>query len=203
MTLRQLKHVVMGAGLAGLAITAACGDAVRQGTGAAFLVIDSLTAKAGGDDSAEFGNVLQSDVSTKGSVFEDEAAVKLRLAAKDISTPLSTNNTVTINRYRIAYRRADGRNQQGVDVPYAFDGAFTVTVGSEGSTAGFTIVRAQAKLEAPLLTLRLTNPPVPFGGGAVISTLAEITFFGRDQVGNDVSATGSMSINFADWADPQ
>ena len=147
--------------------------------------------------------MLQSDVSTNGSVFEDPGRVTLRLAGKDITTPLTTNNTVTINRYRVVYRRADGRNQQGVDVPYTFDGAFTVTVGAEGSTAGFSIVRAQAKLEAPLLTLRLTNPSVPFGGGVLISTIADVTFYGRDQVGNDVSATGSISINFADWADPQ
>jgi hypothetical protein len=201
MTVGQLKHALMAAGLAGLAITAACGDAVRQGTGAAFLVIDSLTGKSGGDDSSEFGNVLQSDVSTKGSVYEDPGSVKLRLVAKDVSTPLSTNNTVTINRYRVVFRRADGRNQQGVDVPYAFDGAFTVSVSDNGTTGGFTLVRAQAKLEAPLLTLRME--PVPLGGGIVISTIAEVTFFGRDQVGNDISATGSMSVNFADWADPK
>jgi hypothetical protein len=42
------------------------------------------------------------------------------------------------------------------------------------------------------------------GGGAVrtISTIADITFYGRDQVGNDVSITGSISVNFSDWGDP-
>ena len=41
------------------------------------------------------------------------------------------------------------------------------------------LVRAQAKLEAPLKALR-------GGGGAiVISTIAEITFYGTDQNGND------------------
>ena len=69
-----------------------------------------------------------------------------------------------------------------------------------GQTAGFSLVRAQAKLEAPLVTL--VNAPNFFGGGVVISTLADVTFYGRDQTGHDVSVMGTMSINFADWADP-
>jgi hypothetical protein len=58
------------------------------------------------------------------------------------------------------------------------------------------LVRAQAKLEAPLKALRN-------GGSAiVISTIADITFYGQDQNGNQVSVTGSISVNFADWGDP-
>ena len=41
------------------------------------------------------------------------------------------------------------------------------------------------------------------GGGAIaIMTIADVTFYGRDQAGNDVSVTGSITVNFADWADP-
>ena len=40
------------------------------------------------------------------------------------------------------------------------------------------------------------------GGGVVISTIADVTFFGRDQTGREVSVVGSISVNFADWADP-
>ena len=61
----------------------------------------------------------------------------------------------------------------------------------------FTLVRAQAKLEKPLITLSGNN------GALVISTIADVTFFGKDQTGRDVTVTGSMSINFADWADPE
>ena len=41
-------------------------------------------------------------------------------------------------------------------------------------------------------------------GGAqnVISTIAEVTFYGRDQAGNEVSVTGSISVNFSDFGDP-
>lgn len=200
MTFRGLRlAVLIGAGAAGLLATAGCGEAVRQGTGSAFLVMDSLLGAQGGSDSQTFGNVLQSDVSTNGGVFEDPGRVTLRLAAKDVTTPLSSNNTVTINRYRVVFRRSDGRNQPGSDVPHAFDGAVTFSVGAEPVSAGFTLVRAQAKLEPPLITL--VNAPNFFGGGVVISTLADVTFYGRDQTGHDVSVSGTLSVNFADWAD--
>lgn len=201
MTFRGFRHALLiGAGVAGLVTASGCGDAVRQGTGSAFLVIDSLLGGQGGSSSPTFGNVLQSDVSTNGGVFEDPGRVTLRLAAKDITSSLTSNNLVTINRYRVVFRRADGRNQQGSDVPYAFDGAVSFSVGTDAVTAGFSLVRAQAKLEAPLVTL--VNAPNFFGGGVVISTLADVTFYGRDQTGHDVSVMGTMSINFADWADP-
>jgi hypothetical protein len=201
MTFRGFRHALLiGAGVAGLVTASGCGDAVRQGTGSAFLVIDSLLGAPGGSTSPTFGNVLQSDVSTNGGVFEDPGRVTLRLAAKDITSSLTSNNLVTINRYRVVFRRSDGRNQQGSDVPYAFDGAVSFSVGNEAVSAGFSLVRAQAKLEAPLVTL--VNAPNFFGGGVVISTLADVTFYGRDQTGHDVSVMGTMSINFADWADP-
>ncbi len=60
----------------------------------------------------------------------------------------------------------------------------------------FALVRAQAKLEAPLKALRGA------GGAIVLSTIAEITFYGQDQNGNTVSVTGFISVNFADWGDP-
>jgi hypothetical protein len=42
------------------------------------------------------------------------------------------------------------------------------------------------------------------GGGPAysISTIARITFYGQDQAGHEVSATGQISVNFADWGDP-
>ena len=62
----------------------------------------------------------------------------------------SSANFITIDRYHVKYIRADGRNTQGVDVPYPFDGAITGTVTDDGAIFGFTLVRHQAKVEAPL-----------------------------------------------------
>jgi len=184
-----------------------CGTVVRQGRGASYLTIDMLSA-ASGATPGEFGNVLQSDVITNVNVpgggvaptiLEDNGQALFRMALKDIGTPSgpTTNNEITITSFRVTFTRADGRNTPGVDVPYPFDGAATATVkvGLQ-TTLHFVIVRAQAKLEAPLAALR------GMGGAIIISTIAEVTFYGHDQVGNQVNVTGTISVNFADWADP-
>jgi hypothetical protein len=75
-------------------------------------------------------------------------------------------------------------------------GTRTFTVADGKASGTFVLVRAQAKLEPPLISLR-------GGGGQIaISTIAQVTFYGRDQTGNDVSVSGSIGVNFADWGDP-
>jgi hypothetical protein len=37
----------------------------------------------------------------------------------------------------------------------------------------------------------------------IISTIAEVTFFGHDQSGREVSVTGQILIDFGDFGDPQ
>lgn len=178
-----------------------CSQTVRQGQSPAYLVLQRLEAAAGGEQAAStFSTVLRSDVRTKGSIFEDSGSVSLRLALRDITNPTgpTTNNLVTLSRYRVEFRRTDGRNTPGEDVPYAFEGAMTMTVGEQVTSGVFTLVRAQAKLERPLITLVGTN-----GGALLISTIADVTFFGKDQTGRDVTVSGSISVNFADWADPE
>ena len=63
------------------------------------------------------------------------------------------------------------------------------------ATVAFELVRHQAKLEPPLKNL------VGLGGQGFISTIAEITFYGRDQNGNEVSVTGWIDVQFGDFAD--
>jgi hypothetical protein len=182
------------------------------GRSPSYLYIESLTAASGATPDS-FGNVLQSDVVTnikvtvgtqemlQPTVFEDIGRAVLRMGLKDVGAPNFPTgptfaNSITVNRYHVEYRRSDGRNTPGVDVPYAFDGAATGTFDSPGAALTFSVVRAQAKLESPLKALRNG------GGSILISTIAEITFYGKDQNGNDVTVTGSMSVTFADWGDP-
>ena len=176
-----------------------CSSTVTTGQASSYLVLQRLEGSSGADTGAQFQSVLRSDVLTKGGIFEDNGRVTLSLAMKDVTNPTgpSANNLITLNRYRIEYRRTDGRNTPGEEVPYAVEGAMALTVGDQAVSAVFTLVRAQAKLEKPLVTLVGTN-----GGALLISTIADVTFFGKDQTGRDVTVTGSMSINFADWADP-
>jgi hypothetical protein len=198
LTLRGAARTTRAAALllvAGAATSVAgCSSTVREGQSPAYLVLRSLQASSGDNT---FSTVLRSDVMTEGSVFEDNGKVELSLAMRDVTNPAgpTTNNLVTLNRYRVQFRRTDGRNTPGEDVPYAFEGAVGVTVGDGNTEAVFSIVRAQAKLERPLVTLRGGN------GALVISTIADVTFFGKDQTGRDVTVTGSISVNFADWAD--
>ena len=180
-------------------VAGGCSSTVREGQASSYLVLQRLEGASGAESGAPFQSVLRSDVQTKGSIYEDNGRVALSIAMKDVTNPTgpSANNVITLNRYRVEYRRTDGRNTPGEDVPYAFDGAMGVTVSDQSTSVVFTLVRAQAKLEKPLITLKGNN------GALVISTIADVTFFGKDQTGRDVTVTGSMSINYADWADPQ
>jgi hypothetical protein len=199
---RAWRALGMATILGGSMVMASCHSAVTEGRSSVYLIIDSLEGGSGVDgQGADFFHTLESDVASQGGgVFEDPGRVQLRIAFKDITNPSAptTNNHVTINRYRVEFRRADGRNRQGVDVPYAFDGASTFTVTDSPTTGGFVLVRVQSKLEPPLITLREVR-----GAGLVISTFADVTFWGRDQTGTEVSVKGTISVNFADWADPQ
>jgi hypothetical protein len=109
-------------------------------------------------------------------------------------TEPSPVNFITLRGYRVTFSRTDGRNTQGVDVPFAFDGALSTTI-TGSSIVNLVLVRAQAKLEAPLRALA-------GGGGAVaIATFADVVFYGADQAGHDVTVTARISVTFADWGD--
>jgi len=182
-------------------LSSGCGDLTREGTASSYLIVSSLQA-ASGAEPGNFGSTLNSDVITVvdgvSAIFSDLGQVTLRLAMKDAgatspSAPTS-NNFITINRYHVRFIRADGRNVEGVDVPYSFDGAFTGTVTDSELTAGFELVRHIAKTEAPLAALGRNV--------TIISTIAQITFYGRDQTGREVSVDGQMLVSFGNFGDP-
>lgn len=180
------------------ALSSSCGDMVRQGTASSYLIIENLQA-ASGAEPGELTGTLQSDVITivegTPSIFNDVGSATLRLAMKDPGlTDPTQANWITVNRYRVRYIRADGRNTPGVDVPYGFDGAVTLTI-RDSATAGFEIVRHTAKREAPLAALAVN--------GVIINTIAEVTFYGHDQTGREVSVTGTILVDFGNFADPE
>ena len=175
-----------------------CSEMIRTGQSPSYLIIQSLEGSPG--TSGTFGSTLASDVLNRNpttgvaTIVSDLGTATLLLAQKDPLGPApSVANSITITQYRVEYVRSDGRNVQGVDVPFSFDGAVTVTVSGTASVP-FTLVRVQAKQEAPLAALA-------FGGGAnTITTIARVTFYGRDQNGRDVSVTGNIEVTFSDWA---
>jgi hypothetical protein len=192
-------------------VSTGCGELVRQGRTPAQIVINSLEAASGADPD-EMGSVLHSDVITLverqidgetvrvPTIFSDPGSVTMSLLMRDPGLPGAPSapsgvNQITISRYSVTFRRSDGRNTPGIDVPYPFDGAVTFTVPSSGIvTSGFELVRHTAKQESPLRGLT-TN-------GAIISTIAEVTFYGRDQAGNEVSVSGTLTVDFGNFGDP-
>ena len=193
------------------AMASSCTKAQLQGDSSSYLIINNFqgaSVQAAGGSTPTFAGVLESDVcvhpkapATGCGVFEDLGQATFQLALKNpgttgAPTTPTTTNFVTLNRYHVDFVRADGRNTQGVDVPFSFDGAVTATVGDSVTSAVISLVRVQAKLEAPLAGL------ANLSSTAAISTIARVTFYGTDQAGRDVSVVGQIGVNFADWADP-
>jgi hypothetical protein len=179
----KLAVVLMGA-----LLLPSCSEAIRTGQGSSYLVMTSLSGGPQNDATVE------SDVvADNGGIFTDVGSATVQLQMKDVLDQPSANNFITLTQYKIEYIRSDGHNVQGVDVPYSFTSGLNVTV-SASASVGFTLVRIQAKEEAPLKALR-------FGGSALaISTIARVTFYGHDQTGREVSVSGNLDVTFADWA---
>ena len=201
--------------------SASCGsELLRTGRAPVILVLQTLAA-ASGDEPEEFATPLLSDVQTMvetqingqtvrvPTIFNDLGRATISAELKDqsgsiirdpgnpVTAPTPTAlNQVTITRYRVNYRRADGRNTPGVDVPFAFDGATTATI-PPGSSANvvFDLVRHSSKSEPPL------RPLVGQGGQIFINAVAEVTFYGRDQNGNEVMVIGMIDVIFSDFGD--
>jgi hypothetical protein len=209
---KAMKLTGLGAACLAATLAAGCGEVARSGRSPVQIVVVALEG-ASGAESDEFGGTLRSDVVTLvqrqvngesvqvPTTFDDAGRVTMRLVLKDQGVPGSVAspsllNAVTINRYRVRYIRSDGRNVEGTDVPYAFDSAATFTVPPDGDvTAGFTLVRHTSKFEAPLAALA--------SSAVIISTIAEVTFYGQDMAGNEVISTANIGIFFGNFGDPQ
>jgi hypothetical protein len=192
--------VRLGGVLSCALLVSSCGDLTREGTASSYLIMTALQG-ANGAKPGTFSSTVLSDVVTVvdsvPSTFNDPGQATLQLALKDpgpSNSPNvpSVNNSITLTQYHVQYVRSDGHNIQGVDVPFAFDSGLTVTV-SGTSTVAFTLVRHTAKEEAPLETLRSGSPP--------LTVVAQVTFYGRDQTGREVSVSGNIEITFSNFGD--
>jgi len=204
--MRIVTRVFTAVALVASAIS--CGNVVRSTRAPAILVVNSLqaaqgSANGGGAATTNLTSDVLTIITTGGTcsttspcptIFSDTGTISLSLAPKDADVALTSNNQVTINRIHVSYRRTDGRNTEGVDVPFSYDTASTVTVPAQGNaTTGFIIVRNQAKSEAPLVQL--------VNNGQLISAIIDVTVYGTDIVGNTVNATGSIGVTFGNFGD--
>lgn len=207
-SMRNLKRFLALVALS--ATVTSCGDVVRTGRAPSYLVVDSLQGIRGSATAGTPAGTLSSDVITNvvapapcaadnpcPTIFGDSGQATMHIALKDPGTATNPSsptevNAITITRYHVEYIRADGRNTPGVDVPYGFDGAVTVTVAA-ATTFGFQLVRVVAKEEAPLIQLKTSR--------SFITSIARVTFYGHDQAGNEVTATGSIQVDFGNFGD--
>jgi hypothetical protein len=201
-------------GIAALAAASvSCGDVVRQGSSPVFLVIDTLQGIRGAVSPGAASTTLSSDVITNitspapcatdapcPTVFADIGTVTLRAPLKDIggggtgALSPTTNNEVTITQLHVEFTRTDGRNTQGVDVPFAFDSAVTATIPAGGNaTFGFELVPIVAKEQSPLAQLLTSSN--------FIKAIAKVTFYGVDRVGNAIQVTGQLTVEFGNFGD--
>jgi hypothetical protein len=205
---RRLRFIGFVAVVAAAAAGSSCSSSLRESRAPVLLVVNSLQgAPTGGANANSFGAPLLSDVvvmlrspapctdtSPCPTIYNDLGQADIGMVAKNQDVAPTPNNQVTISRYHVEYVRADGRNAPGVDVPYAFDGSASATIAPGGTTViPFELVRHSAKLEAPLASLA--------NNLTFIYTIAKVTFYGRDLAGNDVAVTGSVSVNFGNFAD--
>ena len=148
--------------------------------------------------------------------INDDAVVTVNIYRKNPTvTATSALEHVRLESYAVRYFRTDGHSVEGVDVPHRITGALNsirlhtpTETGEIEVDAVITIVRQQAKHEAPLVNL-VGNHVASTGslivpGQFVITTIAEITVYARQvTTGEPLSATGQVEVTFADFANAQ
>jgi len=189
--------------LAGALAASGCSipDSAKQDASNVLLVVTNVVTQAGGSSGGTESAFLLSDVvrvEDPSGFFNDNATLTLTSIPKNPAEDLTLSqyDTAVLERYTVRFFRSDGRNTEGEDVPFGFQGALagTVPAGNEAEVA-LILVRHQAKREPPLSRLQQ-------GGGAdLLTCFAEVNVFGRTLKGDVVSAKTTISVTFADFGD--
>lgn len=188
--------------LAAAALVLAACNPIENETGSnSLLTIETLTALNMEGQEVNFcqSDVLYTDPQTGAtSIVADIAKVALSADLLDPDPVLGASqyNDIELFKYGVTYRRSDGRNTEGVDVPYAFEEGMSGII-RIGQTASFSfiLVREAAKQEPPLINLLM-----PSNRGETLVVTAQIDFYGKDLAGRAVKATGYIPVTFADFA---
>lgn len=179
----------------------ACNPIENQTNSSTMIIIENLT---GTDIAGNTSNFLESDVVKQDqetgaeTIFADAAiaTVRARLLDPQPTNPASEYNSIQLTRYTVTYNRSDGKNTEGVDLPYSFEGFLSTRLDVDATVdIAFVIVRAVAKAEPPLLNLKDGRSE------GVITITARIDIYGHDLRDKTVKATGYLTIYFANYAD--
>jgi len=175
--------------LVALALFGCTPDWAKQGDAPVMLLMTGIND----------GAPLTSDVRlSNGTVCPDLVPLRLENHFKNPSvTNTGFRHDFTVERYEVRYYRSDGRNTEGVDVPYRISGNLAQEVREESDAVlNLEVVRRQAKLEPPLANLK------NLGGPVIVTMFADVTLHARtttDQTTNEINAR--LQIDFADFVD--
>jgi len=161
------------------------------------LLLISLT---GNDLEGSAGSpVIFSDVSVNNSIINDNCVASLSAVLLDCRTGCEATyyQAVNIDQVDVSFRRPDGKNTPGVDVPYSFTQPVSMLIQiDEILELPFVIIRHVAKLESPLIELR------SLGQDKVLQIIADVTIHGKDLSGRRVQPVkGSITIWAANFGD--
>jgi hypothetical protein len=200
---KSVSTLAISAVLSGLLVMVSCNavskDAKKSPT---RLIVESVLGATDGGVTAAFleSDVQDLDYSTIPPVpyvTANTAQITLRADLIDPNPVYgpSPYNDITLTGYSVSYALPDGTGTPGVDVPLPIENSLStiyIPVG-KAVTVPFIVVLAAAKNAAPLLALA--------GTANSLQINALIQFTGKDPDGNDVTASGSLTITFADFYD--
>jgi hypothetical protein len=179
-----------------LAMSGCAADYVTGNNAAVNLYVTAINEGSPMDSDVRHGTNADRTTVPNPFVCPDRAlvSVAVRFKNQQIPTP-SVPNAVFLESYEVKYTRTDGRGTEGIDVPYRITGNLTLAVDasdSDNSEVAIEVVRRQAKLEPPLSTINQN---------ALLTTMAEITLYGKTTSGQRVTSSGRMQITFADYGE--
>lgn len=194
--LKSAKSLLILAVFAAILMLSGCNPLENDSKSSSFIIVESIM---GVDVSGTATNFLNSDVvGAESVVTADVATVVLRASLLDPAPILKAGqfNDIILDRYIVSYSRVDGKTREGVDVPYAFEGAISEILKVGASTPiSIVVVREVAKLEPPLINLAQNRAE------GVIQATAKIELYGHDMTEHKVKATGYLTIYFANYVD--
>lgn len=146
------------------------------------------------------GNVLRSDVVTKGQATDDIIEVEFKSSVLTLGDEDATDwngtdiggesplDDITLSRYRVVYSRSDSG-----PVPTEFTlGVHILIPAKSDQVTQIVIVRGFAKSYTPLRELWELGE---------LTLTATITFYGEDGYGNDVVISGALPVCFGNYPD--
>ena len=185
-----LKALAIAAAVLALA---GCNSISKETDSSSMIVIESITGTTVEGDTVAY---LQSDVvGSDGLVRVDNATANIivRLVNPGSVNGPSQFNDVVLTTYRVTYELPTGPGTPGTDVPLPFDGNFSTVLCTvdQLTEVPFVVVLEAAKMAPPLVGL--------IGTSTVLERRAKIEIFGHDLSDRPVTATGYLTIYFADY----